>query len=798
MMRSEAHGLLGSTRLSVFGRPAIEHRGTTVPLVNERRSQLLAYLAIDGGWVERDRLAALLWPDHDTAVARRNLRKIVFRAREMDWTAALESQGECLRWTVDSDLFDFRAALAAGQPDAACAVYGGRLLEGLDDARNTAFQAWLDAQRAGLHRQWRDAALRAMPRLANAALRAAAARRLVDDDPLDEPTLLAALAVLTADGNATQAQGLLRDYLRRLTEEIGRPPSAAVLAAARTVVEPLSAAAATLDAPATIRPIADHQRRAGDAFVGRRSERRELLALLGEPDCRVVTVLGPGGIGKSRFAREQLPELLALTQSDVLWVALEDLATAAQLLLRIAQALGTPVSDAGDVVAQIVAQRGEKATLLVLDNAEHLPELADWLQPLLAAWPRLRLLLTSRARVGLAGERLLPLGGLAIPDAESRDLEAAVAFDAVRLFELRARRARPGFDLAAHLDAVVALLERVDGMPLAIEWAADWVRLLPPGEIVRELDRSIDILQRDPTSGDASAAATSVCRPSFTARGSFWPSPSDGRSRRSRCFAVASGAKPPAAWPARPGRCWPRWSTAACSRSMPRVASACTPWWRPGRRAWFLKVNVRHWHSATPSSSPPGLPRSCASTAAPPACWAWRCRPKSPTANAPGKRPWPPSAAICCRPCARRCCALRRRKAAGAKSAPRWPRRWPATARCRPTRSCAWSCCSTFRPCTIAWATWVASKPWHVLPSRWPASSASRARCPEPWAPSASRCRTAANSTPPCCCNRKPWHWRVDPATASSSQRCCTTPPWFTSRAARCRSATACSRRPWR
>ena len=173
------------------------------------------------------------------------------------------------------------------------------------------------------------------------------------------------------------------------------------------------------------------------------------------------------------------------------------------MLARIAQVLGAGVNDASDVLAQIAARHAQQAAILVLDNAEHLQALAGWLSPLLAAWPSLRLLLTSRARVGLEGEWVLPLAGLAVPDDDSRDLEAATAFDAVRLFELRARTVLPGFDLAPHLDAVIAVVERVDGMPLAIEMAAAWVRLLPPAEIVRELAQSIDILQHDDTAGAA-------------------------------------------------------------------------------------------------------------------------------------------------------------------------------------------------------------------------------------------------------------------------------------------------------
>lgn len=490
-------------RLVLLGPPAVEYDGESSPFLDERRFQLLAYLAISGDWIERDRLAGLLWPEHDAAAARRNLRKIVFRARESVWSADLQTRGESLRWPVATDLADFKRALAAGQLAQACALYRGPLLAGLDDTAHSGFAAWLQSQRASLHVQWRDAALAVLPSLGTAEQRATAARRLIDDDPFDERALLAALAVLTADGKRAEAQALYREHVYRLAEDLGVEPSAAVRAAARAMVEQQPAAAVAPSWAGSASP--EGPARARDGFVGRRSERRELLALMHRPQCRVITVLGPGGIGKSRFAREQLAELATLTQAGVFWVALEDLNTQSQLLARIAQVLGSGINDAGDVVAQIAARHAGQGAVLVLDNAEHLDALASWLQTLLTAWPLLRLVITSRARVGLIDEWLLPLGGLAVPDSDSRDIEAAAAFDAVRLFDLRARTVLPDFDLAAHLDAVIAVVERVDGMPLAIEMAAAWVRLLPPAEIVRELAHSIDILQRDERSG-ASAA----------------------------------------------------------------------------------------------------------------------------------------------------------------------------------------------------------------------------------------------------------------------------------------------------
>ncbi len=479
-------------RFLLFGSPVLTLAGESIEFVAERRFQLLAYLAFSEDWVERDRLAGLFWPDHDNTSARRNVRKVVYRARAAPWLRDLETRGESLRWPVQTDVALFRQALTQGRQLDACALYRGPLLTGLDDASNVGFTNWLSARRASLHLQWRDALLAALPQLVSAE-RVAAARRLYEDDPFDERAVMACLSALCDDGKLVEARALYRGHVHRLAEELGVEPAAHLREAARSVLDvfqPTGIARSGTAAPVVFPPAAK------DVFVGRRIELQELLSLIGRPECRVITVFGPGGIGKSRLARQALPQLEALFAGAVRWIALEDLTKDAAALARVAAVLGVPVNDAADPVAQIAAQCAQQRTLLVFDNAEHMPSFADVLQRLLTAWPALRLVVTSRARIDVADEWLLPLGGLAVPDADSRDLEAAAAFDAVRLFDVRARTVRPEFELAAHLASVIEVAERVDGMPLAIEMAAAWVRLLPPSEIARELSHSVEILQR--------------------------------------------------------------------------------------------------------------------------------------------------------------------------------------------------------------------------------------------------------------------------------------------------------------
>lgn len=462
--------------------------GSAVVFAAERRFQLLSVLGLQSGrWVERDRIAALLWPEHALAEARRNLRKVLFNAHTVPGLRRLEVADPALRWTVSTDLLAFDVDIHAGLLTQALSWRRGVLLEGIDDPENAAFCGWLSAERARLDQRWHDAALDHLHGLVDAQARLDAARRLLVVDPFDEAAMAALLEAERSLGRRAQAHAEFRRYSVRLAEELGVEPSRA-LRALLDDVPALALSATTGLASATT----------DSGFIGRKAETAELRALFGRPECRLVTILGPGGIGKSSLARRVLVELGKLHAGGALWVELQDLEDATQVLARIALLAGIEINDAQDPVEPIGRRLGTTPILLVLDNAEHLAELPALIDRLLAAAPALRMLLSSRARLHSEHEWLLPLQGLAVPDDASRDIEAAGAFDAVRLFEARALAAQRSFRLDRHLPAVIDIAEAVGGMPLAIELAASWVRLLPAEEIARELRSSIDLLQRDP------------------------------------------------------------------------------------------------------------------------------------------------------------------------------------------------------------------------------------------------------------------------------------------------------------
>ena len=468
-------------RLLLWGVPELHAGGVTL-LAPERRFQLLALLALHSGeWVPRDRLAALLWPGHGNADARRNLRYVVFKARAVDGAAELEAHEHALRWVVRTDLQAFDAALEQRRLADALALRRGPPLAGLDDPRNDALGAWLADERRRIDARWRQAALDSLASQADPQARRALAQQLLQVDPLDEPAMMAWIEATLALGHVAAAQQGFRDYRLRLAEELGVEPSHQLRDLMRAA--PTGAAAAALST-------------ADDGFVGRRTELAELEARLRLPEGRLLTLVGPGGIGKSRLARQLLARSPFSGREH--WVELQDLGDEHALLARLALQLGVDTNERRDLVDRIAERLAGAPTLVVLDNAEHLPELGALADRLLNAVPALRLLLTSRLRTRSPLEQVFLVAGLAVPDSDSRDLEAAGSFDAVRLFDARARAARRGFDLASHLAPVIDIVEEVGGVPLAIELAAAWVRLLPPEEIAREVQGSLAVLERDP------------------------------------------------------------------------------------------------------------------------------------------------------------------------------------------------------------------------------------------------------------------------------------------------------------
>jgi len=469
--------------LSLFGAPTISRGSELVALPFERRSQLLVFLALRRSWVGRAELAALLWPDQDHKLALTNLRKALHRLQASPWAERMEAQGGSLRFDVTTDVAAFETALREHRVAEALGLRQGELLAGFDDGSNDTWSSWLSFERDRLRLAWRAAAQEHLKGELDAAEGIDLAARLVEDDPLDDSALRVYMEWLVRAGQGARARQAYRDFATRVSEELGLAPSAEL----KAFHDSIGAAGTPMAGAAPRAPVIPN-----DGFVGRTVEMRRIASLLSQDDCRLLCVVGPGGMGKTRLARRVIDELAVRFADGATFVPLEDVASAKDIAAQLAGELQVPLRGSAEPLAQVIGFLRGREALLALDNFEHLTAGASILDRLLEACPRLKILVTSRIRLALAAEWLLPLEGLPYPEAEDQD--HIESFDAARLFVRAARRVQPALDPAAEAAAIVDICRQVEGLPLALELAAAWTRVLSCEAIAQELRGGTELL----------------------------------------------------------------------------------------------------------------------------------------------------------------------------------------------------------------------------------------------------------------------------------------------------------------
>ncbi|WP_173064066.1 BTAD domain-containing putative transcriptional regulator [Phytohabitans houttuyneae] len=474
--------VLGPLRLTVDG-VAVDVRGA-------KRRAVLALLALaEGRTVPVDQLVDALWPGEVPESGRQALHSHVFRLRGHLGPASgrLRTLQDGYRLDLGGDGLDVaraRALLAAGRaadPERAFqllteadALWRGPMLADLADVGPIAAAV---AGHAQLRRDVADALVTsgiAAGRVDEVVARAAAA---VAEDPLREPAVLAHMRALAATGQAAQALRAGREYRARLADEAGLDPSPALDDLVREIAA--GSAPAQPTRPAT-------------RLFGRDPEIAALRRLLaGE---RLVTLVGPGGVGKTRVALE-----VAARGGTATVLRLAPVTDPAALPHALAAALGLKVVQR-DVLASCVAVLADTPGLLVVDNCEHLLDAArDLTAAVLAACPEVTVLATSREPLGLAAECVSRLPPLPLPGA-GEDLPRVAS---VAVFLDRAGRVRQGVASAPDdLRLVADIVRRLDGIPLAIELAAGRLSTFSLADLHGRLDRSLDLLGGRP-SGEA-------------------------------------------------------------------------------------------------------------------------------------------------------------------------------------------------------------------------------------------------------------------------------------------------------
>ncbi|WP_093609502.1 ATP-binding protein [Actinoplanes philippinensis] len=491
--------------------------GVPVEVPGARLRMLLARLALAAGRpVQADTLIDDLWGEHPPAGAAAALQGLVSRLRRvLGVTATVDFAAGGYRLPIGTDDVDAhrfeqlaakgRRQLAAGRTAEAAATLGAAaalwhtsaLSDVLDApfARNAA--ARLEELRADAAEDRFEAEL-GLGRHAEvlADLSAAAVRR-----PLSERLAMLRMRALTAAGRQSDALAVYEQIRARLGDELGVDPSPEL----RELH--LSLLRGQLERPVPAVPAAPSSRLPAGVttFVGREDELAGIARLMGA--ARLVTVVGPGGAGKTRLSLEAARRDPAHDPGRVWFVPLAGIGDPEQLADAVLAVVGSSHGRLYDSGQQTAIDRLTELldvgdALLILDNCEHLVDAAARLaDDLLGRVATLRILATSREPLAITGEALCHLGPLALPAGEP-DVATAAGAAAVRLFVDRAAGVRPGFALDERtVDAVVEICWRLDGMPLALELAAVKLRSMAVQQIVSGLDDRFRLL----TSGSRAA-----------------------------------------------------------------------------------------------------------------------------------------------------------------------------------------------------------------------------------------------------------------------------------------------------
>lgn len=489
---------MSATALHLLGTFELRSDGETqTGFRSDKARALLAYLAVESDRAHRrDALATLLWPDQASAAAKANLRNVLSNLRALfhpPEASPLSITRQSVRFetahaAVDTLTFASlytRIHQTTAEPlhllEQATALYRGDFLSGLSVDGSDAFDQWQSQCRESYHRQ----AMQLFDQLATHFLArgnhqrvAQLARQQLELEPWHEPAHRRLMQALSASGQRTAALEQFERCRQILAEELGaEPEEATLLLAQRIRGETNTASSQRTNIP-----------HIASSFLGREPEISAIAALCAPGNKRLVTLLGIGGVGKSRLAQAVGQQLLADFPDGIWWVSLEAVqpgeGAANRMAVAIAAGLDLPLSGSENVREQLFAHLRARQALLILDNSEHLTSESGLLLALLNAAPRLCLLVTSRVRLNLPGEWPVTVRGL--------PPEPAAA-----LFITRAQAVVPDFaDSPESRPAIDRICQLVEGLPLGIELAAIWTEHFSCDEIADAIAQSSTFLAR--------------------------------------------------------------------------------------------------------------------------------------------------------------------------------------------------------------------------------------------------------------------------------------------------------------
>lgn len=464
--------------------------------VSEKAAVLLAYLCLQPGPVSRERLAGLFWGEMPETRAKANLRMALYNLQNLlpghlDVTRrSVSIHREAGYWLDAQELADLLAGDTGSSSDTAGvlgaiqSLYRGDLLEGVFPEGSGALTDWLVIERE----QLRQIAMSGLERLTESFLQndqnglaVEALRTLLRIEPWRESAHLRLMSTLARGGDFTAALAQYEICRERLRQALGVDPTPET----ERLFQRIRAARDL--------PVRTNLAGQPEALIGRQEELRRLCEILADPNQRLITITGQGGLGKTRLA-------LAVAEANrnrflhgVYLARLEGLSSPGGIPAALVGALGIPAPRKGEARAWLLHVLADREILLVLDSFEHLLPDARLLTEILNSAPDVKLLITSRERLKLGGEIVFELNELSYPGGEAS--EEWRNYDAVRLFVENALRTRTDFRLSeADQPALLRICQAVGGLPLGLKMAAAWTSTLSCSEIAEGIEKNLGFL----------------------------------------------------------------------------------------------------------------------------------------------------------------------------------------------------------------------------------------------------------------------------------------------------------------
>lgn len=539
-------------KLYLLGAPRIALGDVAVDLPHRKMIAMLVYIACCRQTLPRDTIATMLWPSLDRKSARASLRRELHglnRHIGTEWLTATRNEiGLNPNTSVWIDVEAFRHTLSLATKESTqnshekendrqetheviqslqdtVALYQGDFMTGFTLPDCPTFDDWQFFESESLRRDYASVLAQLATTMReqgeyNSAIEYT--RRWLALDLLEESVHRELMRLYALAGQQAAALRQYDECVRVLEEELGVPPDEETTALQEAIQtrrfpgpqfasgQPIAATSVSVSSASDFVPKQHNLPPQATSFIGRHDELDAIYQMVSKPEeYRLVTLLGPGGIGKTRLALQAAQRLvhhiatpdhpatnhpLPLFPNGLYFVPMETVQNSEEMVVAIADAVAFTFQGDADPQTQLLRYLQSKEMLLILDNLEHLVEEIDLVAAMLQDAPRIALLATSRTALALQEEWLYIIEGFTPPTADE-EMETIEGNSAVQLFWERARRADSSLMLTDEvLTQIVRICHLVDGLPLGLELAATWVRVLSIREIADEIQNNLDFL----------------------------------------------------------------------------------------------------------------------------------------------------------------------------------------------------------------------------------------------------------------------------------------------------------------